>query len=103
MCGSAYDTLAKLKLVDNGETGVVFPQAGFAITDEVAKAAACPVIEINVAKIGKLIIVTNQTAELCTAGVKIFRSMRLHHVTIVRMKIPISAQAKVGIDASKFI
>jgi hypothetical protein len=32
--------LRKLELVNNCEAGVVFPQAGFAITDEVAKAAA---------------------------------------------------------------
>ena len=30
--------VSKLKLVDNGDAGVVFPQVGFAIADEVANA-----------------------------------------------------------------
>jgi hypothetical protein len=48
---------SKLKLVDNGDAGVVFPQVGFAITDEVANATeALTVIKIDFAKIDILVL-----------------------------------------------
>ena len=48
---------SKLKLVDNGDAGVVFPQVGFAIADEVANATeAWRVIKIDFAKIDILVL-----------------------------------------------
>ncbi len=48
---------SKLKLVDNGDAGVVFPQVGFAIADEVANATeARTVIKIDFAKIDILVL-----------------------------------------------
>jgi len=52
-----YDETSNLKPVDNGGAGVVFPQARFAITDEVANAArAWRMIKINFAKIDILVL-----------------------------------------------
>jgi hypothetical protein len=48
---------SKLKLVDNGDAGVVFPQVGFAIAGEVANATeAWTVIKIDFAKVDILVL-----------------------------------------------
>ena len=48
---------SKLKLVDKGNAGVVFPQVGFAIADEVANATETwTMIKIDFPKIDKLVL-----------------------------------------------
>lgn len=49
--------ISKLKLVDNGDAGVVFPQVGFAIAGEIANATETRrVIKIDFAKVDILVL-----------------------------------------------